>query len=430
MLKFRMKSYLWRTGLVCFLAGCDPALEGGDASIIGGEDAQVYDEDRDARVADRDRDPLPDPEDGAVRDAGRPPRDAELDPELDAEAAPDAEEAPDADPGCPRGTVCNPIPIDELPFEAMGDTRQAPAADWDTYSCAPGTDESGGEVVYVLDLEEAGTLSVQVDDMAGDGVDVDVHLLDAPSPQACAARDNRALEAVLEPGRYFIVADTWVNGAGEALPGPYRLQVSLRVAATGNCAVRQEAIRMAWGACDPSVECFEAADNNGQRARFLRLPSSGPVVKEAHLVTVDDQFPGGWPSALRDGIAAHYQRSQAATGYVMARTEPWAPEGEGGSQWGQSAYGRPLPVMEEAFYVNMYWSPRPAPGTRMIVRNLANGRAVVAAAGYETGPGANTAIGGVSEEIHDHLGTQHRSVLQLGFAEDQTLPFGPIDCDP
>ena len=66
----------------------------------------------------------------------------------------------------------------------------------------------------------------------------------------------------------------------------------------------------------------------------------------------------------------------------------------------------------------------------MIVTNPANGRAVVAAAGYETGPGSNTAIGGVSEEIHDYLGTEHRDALQLGFAVDQDLPLGPIDCPP
>ncbi|MEZ4472880.1 MAG: hypothetical protein R3F60_19260 [bacterium] len=64
----------------------------------------------------------------------------------------------------------------------------------------------------------------------------------------------------------------------------------------------------------------------------------------------------------------------------------------------------------------------------MIISNPANGRAVVAAAGYETGPGANTAVGGVAEEIHDYLGTSHRDRLTLGFAEDQDLPLGPIDC--
>jgi len=64
----------------------------------------------------------------------------------------------------------------------------------------------------------------------------------------------------------------------------------------------------------------------------------------------------------------------------------------------------------------------------MIVRNPANGRAVVAAAGFETGPGSNTAVAGVTEEIHDYLGTGHRDDLEVGFAADDTLPYGPIIC--
>ncbi|MCA9526794.1 MAG: hypothetical protein KC549_10930, partial [Myxococcales bacterium] len=335
--------------------------------------------------------------------------------------------APDAG-ACALGTACRPVVIPALPYVDEGDTRDAPAADWDRYACAPDTDEGGGEVVYALDLAAPATIRVEVDDAPGDGVDVDVHLLTRADPAACVARDNQAVERALPAGRTLIVVDTWVNGAGEAFPGPYRLAVSAR--AMGDCAVRAEAIRMAWGACDPSLDCFEGPDANGQNARFLRLPATGPVVKEAHLVTVEDAFPGGWPASSRDGIAAHYARSEAASGYAMDRREPWAPEGEGGSQWGQSAYSRPLPVLDEAWYVNMFWSPRPAAGTRMIVTNPANGRAVVAAAGYETGPGSNTAIGGVSEEIHDYLGTEHRDALQLGFAVDQDLPLGPVDCPP
>ncbi|MBW2257709.1 MAG: hypothetical protein JRI25_25040, partial [Deltaproteobacteria bacterium] len=50
------------------------------------------------------------------------------------------------------------------------------------------------------------------------------------------------------------------------------------------------------------------------------------------------------------------------------------------------------------------------------------------AAGYETGPGANTAIGGVVEEVHHHLGTSHRDRLIMGFAADDTLELGPVDC--
>ena len=64
----------------------------------------------------------------------------------------------------------------------------------------------------------------------------------------------------------------------------------------------------------------------------------------------------------------------------------------------------------------------------MIVRNPENGRAVVAAGGYETGPGSNSAIAGVAEEIHIALGTTHLDDLEIAFAADQDLPLGPIDC--
>ena len=113
----------------------------------------------------------------------------------------------------------------------------------------------------------------------------------------------------------------------------------------------------------------------------------------------------------------------------MPRDQPWAPSGEGGSRYGQGSTGRPVPVLDEAWYITMYWRHRPDGGTRMIVSNPANGRAVVAAAGWETGPGANTAIAGVSEEIHHYLGTGHRDVLEVGFAVDQELRLGPLECD-
>jgi hypothetical protein len=87
----------------------------------------------------------------------------------------------------------------------------------------------------------------------------------------------------------------------------------------------------------------------------------------------------------------------------------------------------PLPVLDEAWYVNMYWRDRPTRGTRMILRNPANGRAVVASAGWETGPGSNSWVGGATEEVLDWL-QRGSGPLELGFAVDQSLPFGPIDC--
>lgn len=415
------------------LAGCvDGAVEPPDARVAPEADFRPYD--RDPPRADlalrRDAmaDPAPDARVDGDLDATLDPRDAAPEsPDAAPDSAPSDSAPPDVAPPCPEppGARCNPIVVDDFPAVLEGDTRDAPAAAIDAYACAPDTDEGGGEVWYALDIDAAGLLSIRVDDRPGDAVDIDLHLLDAPEPAACLDRDNTSLSRMVEPGRLWLVADTWVNGAGAALAGPYVIDVDLRPIGMGDCAFDPQPLRMVWRACDPSLPC-RMVDGEA----FLDTPAMGPVVKEAHLVTVADDFGGGWPSAARDGIEAHYALSEAATGYAMDRREPWAPEGEGGSEWGQAAFFRPLPVVDEAWYVNMYWRDRPPPGTRMLVHNPANGRTVVAAGGYETGPGSNTAVGGASEEIHHHLGTTHRDALLIGFALDPDLPLGPIDCAP
>ena len=401
--------------------GTRSLLDPTDAVVVGSGDAHAGRTDADLRgpLDLGPEDPGGAPDGAGAGDAG---------PVTDAAPAPDAGDPdpprPDAGPPCPSGARCNPIPIDAFPFEDQRDTRQAPEADVDRWApCAPDTDEGGGEIYYRVEVPSDGVLTVAVDDVPGDAVDVDVHLLDALDEFACVARDNRALQWPVGAGTWFVVVDTWVDAAGVARPGPFRLSADFRPLGDNACAMRPVDLRMFWRACAAGIDCYS---DGGEF--FLRTPATGPVVKEAHLVTVADDFGGGWPSSFHDGIAAHYALSQAATGYAMDRGEPWAPAGEGGSEYGQGAIGRPLPVDDEAWYVNMYWRDRPAPGTRMIVFNPENGRAVVAAAGYETGPGANTAIGGVTEEIHDWLETGHRDVLILGFPEDDALPLGPLEC--
>ena len=79
----------------------------------------------------------------------------------------------------------------------------------------------------------------------------------------------------------------------------------------------------------------------------------------------------------------------------------------------------------------MYWKGehKPAKGTRYLVVNPATGKTIVAAAGYETGPGDLSNIGGAVEEIHYLMGTSHKSVLTFGELIDQSLPYGEIDCN-
>ncbi|MCB9734342.1 MAG: hypothetical protein H6745_17260 [Deltaproteobacteria bacterium] len=353
------------------------------------------------------------------------PDGAEREDVADTAAPEDTAAATDTAAPCPLGHACNPVVIAAFPYADHRDTAAATSREVAAYGCAPATNEGGAEVFYVFTVTEVGVVSLAVDDVAGDAVDVDVHLLTAPDGDHCLRRDNRALSWVVRPGTYYVAVDTWVDGAGAEKAGPYTLSAGFVPLGSGPCAVALRDVRMFWSSCAAGVDCFE---DGGQR--YLHTPSIGPVVKEAHLVTPDEAFAGnGWPTAARDQIDRHYALSEAATGYHATRTEPWAPFGEGGSQWGQGAGGKP-PLAAESWYVNMYWRDRPAAGYRLLVLNPANGRAVVAAGGYETGPGSNTAIGGVAEEVHDHLGTGHRDELVLGFLVDQSLPWGPIDCAP
>ena len=329
------------------------------------------------------------------------------------------------DAGADVGAGVDADPV--FPFVREGNTAAAARDAWDRYACSPDTDESGPEDVFTFEVDRLGILRATLDDVAGDTVDLDVHLLSGSGPESCVRRDNQALAWVVRPGMWTIAVDSWVGGNGVARSGPYRLEVTFVPLDSGRCAVADVAQRMFWSACAQSPNALDCSDDG--TTRTLRVPSLGPVVNEAHLVTVDESFPGdGWPTASRDQIERHYQLSQAATGYAMARDEPWAPEGEGGSHWGGGATGQKLPVLDEAWYVNMYWRDRPAKGRRMLVVEPWSGRAVVAAGGWETGPGSNTAIGGAVEEIHHHLGTSHREDLVMGFLSDNTLPLGPITC--
>ncbi|MBI2373612.1 MAG: hypothetical protein HYV07_06400 [Deltaproteobacteria bacterium] len=423
----RWAGLLFATAFACESSGPSGSTDGGDlrdsdpkrpdaTAII---DAATIDAtELDATAADASNG------DSGLRDAD------DLDANLDA-SAPDAS-APDAGQ-CQDGTAACPFLIDAFPYSANGDTRTARSDSIDSYDCAPSTNESGREIFYRLTTTRPGLLRAWVDDVAEDSVDVDLHLLEdgRTDGTGCIARDNVELREFLESGSYLLVVDTWVNGSGTTLGGAFTLDVELTPLPSGPCELDPTELAMVWADCRPGTtfRCYEAADPvDGQTRRFLSTPAFGPAVKEAHLVTVADGFGGSWPSSFTDGIQNHYILSQATTAYVMNRTEPWAPAGEGGSEFGQSAYGQPLPVLEEAWYVNMYWRRRPAPGTRMLAFNPNNGRAVVLAGGYETGPGANDAIGGFTEEAHHALGTAHRSSVVLGFVRDQTLTLGPIHC--
>jgi len=77
----------------------------------------------------------------------------------------------------------------------------------------------------VLTLDRSGTLHVEVD-CDDPVVDIDVYLLDGDDPDACLDRAHWGLAHEVGPGRYFVIADTYVDD-GTVLDGVYRLDVWL-----------------------------------------------------------------------------------------------------------------------------------------------------------------------------------------------------------
>lgn len=382
--------------LVAVVAACGNAGRepGGDAGDGAGDGTGPLD----GAAADDDA------SDGDQDDAGNEGLDA----------GPDASDggSPDGDKGqgdeawqCPVDPC---VVIDGLPFVHSADTRDSASSAYDVYGCAPGVGEAGPEVFYAILLEVSGVLVAMLDDGGEAGADVDIHLLMDLDPDACLARGHIGLSRHLEPGRYFLVADSWSDAGGQAHPGPYTLYLRF-IPDTSRCAM-----------------LFEPVRRIGDDAP-LAMPATGPVVREAHLVTDQEFTDGSWPQGFTDGIQHHYELSQEASGYVMDRSEPWCPCCEPSNEYGQGSSSRPPPAAE-AFYLCMRWAAAPPRGERYIVFDGRSGKAVVAAAGYENGPGDLGNIGGACEEIHHHLQSTHLAVLTFGVAADQTLPYGPLDC--
>lgn len=109
--------------------------------------------------------------------------------------------------------------IDRFPFSVSGDTKTGRSV-VSNYACAPDTNESGPELSYDFDLTEEGYVALELSSSPA-GVDVDVHLLRTDG--ACLSRGNLAAGALLGPGRYKVVVDSWVGRDGVVRSGRFDL---------------------------------------------------------------------------------------------------------------------------------------------------------------------------------------------------------------
>lgn len=192
----------------------------------------------------------------------------------------------------PDGSWDNPFLINALPTIVEGTTIGAPSDEADSYfPCALDTNMGGGEVVYRLNVMEEGWLSAQLDDVPGDEVDVDIHLLAAASANGCITRNDSWLGAPVTPGEYWLVVDSWVNGSDEAMPGVYTLEVTLTV--DGNIACLQSPI-----ACDGMLPPYVNLDFAEQPGDVGCLPGMARVdnfcIDRYEAIVVKQDANDGW----------------------------------------------------------------------------------------------------------------------------------------
>jgi MYXO-CTERM domain-containing protein len=135
-----------------------------------------------------------------------------------------------------------PVPVTSFPFHDERDTRdpaQAPSNYFNFYGCSAATPEYGREVVYRVDLCQPGTLTATVAD--GTDVDVDIHLLRGLEEADCLARDDAEVTQALQPGAYYLVADTYVANQIEQA-GPFTLDVAFAPSGGAPCAAGEQCV--------------------------------------------------------------------------------------------------------------------------------------------------------------------------------------------
>lgn len=129
---------------------------------------------------------------------------------------------------CPTpgtGTLADPFCIPAAAHTVFTDRRttaDSSSSVIDTYPPSA-ADESGPEYFYKFHVGEPMRFTAEVKAPEPSGVDVDVHLLSALSPQKLVVRDDKVVYATLQPGDYFLSLDSY-----KGMKGAYVLDVTFR----------------------------------------------------------------------------------------------------------------------------------------------------------------------------------------------------------
>ena len=148
----------------------------------------------------------------------------------------------------PSGTAGNPIEVTTFPYVHNGNTSNSKSDLFDYYGADTSKKESGPEVIYAVEIDSPGKLTISVQD--GAGVDIDVHLCSALETYHCVARHDSLIEMdISKCGTWYVVADTWCNASGSEFPGAYTLTLEFSPKG-GQCGTNQP-FDFAGGIGDP-----------------------------------------------------------------------------------------------------------------------------------------------------------------------------------
>ena len=122
-------------------------------------------------------------------------------------------------------TTDKPIIISGFPYTNNNTTCTSNGSDvFDKYSTSK-ANEKGREITYKFTVNKPGTLTVSV--TCDNAVDVDIHLLNKLSANACLIRNDKTFTKHIAAGTYYIICDTFVSGENE-LMGDYTLKCQFK----------------------------------------------------------------------------------------------------------------------------------------------------------------------------------------------------------